>query len=1011
MKKLILLIIITTLFSISQKTEAQVTTQDSLALVAFYNTTGGPNWTNNTNWLNGPVSTWRGVNVTDGRVDYLNQYNNNLVGSLPPEIGNLTSLKTIILEYNNLTGNIPITIGNLTNLTLLWLSDNQLSGSIPKEIGQLFNMTNLYLYNNQLSGSIPKEIGQLTNLNSLELDNNKLTGNIPTEIGQLINLRTLFLQNNQLIGSVPASFGNLIELTDLILSDNYLSGNLPSEIGLLTQIVNLSFSNNQFTGGVPSNLAQWPTLIVLELQNNKFSNLPDLSGVPYLSVFSVENNNLEFGDLEPNISILTSYSPQDSIGVTQDTTAELSMDLDSNGANILYIFKDPLLLDANSGGSQSIFKWYKDGIVLTEETNSILNVTTKGMYNWEVTNTLVPNLTLYGRSVTVNHQDPGMLADSLVLVQLFNNTDGSNWNNNANWLNGPVSSWAGIEANGRVKKVNLRNNSLIGHLPTKTEIRTILQVGKNWDHNDSTTAKANQNIDLRTLGSMTHIDIGKNGLFTFKPLKKTNGAEDDDDEISDGSWLIWALIFGGAAAGIVIAASSDNNRIALGGGTTVVNPTRASLSKTTAVNSLEYLNLSNNNSPGVISAYIGAYTNLRYLNFSGNKFSGGIPAEIGNLTKLDTLDLSNNQLGITDTSGTYLLKSTNIDSTTFEIPETITNLTNLKSLYLNNNQLSGKIPPNIGNLTKLEELNLSYNKLFGDLPPVNKGFSNLGYFGCSNNNLTDPKNILWGDYFYVDQNNNFAQGETLVHIEADNNNFGSGNNNLSKSSEINDLPNWIGDFKNLKVLNIGNNHYTGVLPAEIGKLNKLTKLDVGVNQLSGNLPEEIGNLSSLDTLNLGKNSFSGQMPLSMVNLSNLAFFNFDNTQLEIPNDSSFQNWFSNISEVVTKVDELNNTTETIPNEFALEQNYPNPFNPTTTIQYAIPHLAGQANVALGFSLRNVQLKIYDMLGREVATLVNEVKSPGTYEVKFDASQFTSGVYFYTLQSGNFSSTKKMLLMK
>ena len=217
-------------------------------------------------------------------------------------------------------------------------------------------------------------------------------------------------------------------------------------------------------------------LIVLELQNNKLSNLPDLSEVPYLSVFSVENNKFDFGDLEPNINILTSYSPQDSIGIMQDKMVELSMDLDTNGANILYVFMEPLFLDGNSGGSQSIYKWYKDGIVITEETKSTLNIATEGIYNWEVTNSLVPNLTLYGRSLTVNHKDPGMLADSLVLVQMFNNTDGSNWNNNTNWLNGPVFTWAGIEANGRVKKINLRSNNLMVIYPLNQKYLLFLRV-------------------------------------------------------------------------------------------------------------------------------------------------------------------------------------------------------------------------------------------------------------------------------------------------------------------------------------------------------------------------------------------------------------------------------------------------------------------------------------------------------------------------------------------------------
>ena len=90
---------------------------------------------------------------------------------------------------------------------------------------------------------------------------------------------------------------------------------------------------------------------------------------------------------------------------------------------------------------------------------------------------------------------------------------------------------------------------------------------------------------------------------------------------------------------------------------------------------------------------------------------------------------------------------------------------------------------------------------------------------------------------------------------------------------------------------------------------------------------------------------------------------------------------------------------TAPVEFALEQNYPNPFNPTTTIKYSIPE-AG-----------NVELKVYDILGNEVATLVNEVKSPGNYAAEFDASVFASGVYIYTINANNFAQSKKMILMK
>jgi len=93
----------------------------------------------------------------------------------------------------------------------------------------------------------------------------------------------------------------------------------------------------------------------------------------------------------------------------------------------------------------------------------------------------------------------------------------------------------------------------------------------------------------------------------------------------------------------------------------------------------------------------------------------------------------------------------------------------------------------------------------------------------------------------------------------------------------------------------------------------------------------------------------------------------------------------------------------IPNEFQLYQNYPNPFNPVTKIRFDIP--VGTRHGAF------VQIKVFDILGREVATLVNEQLKPGTYEVDFDGSNFTSGVYFYSLIATGFTETKRMVLIK
>jgi hypothetical protein len=93
------------------------------------------------------------------------------------------------------------------------------------------------------------------------------------------------------------------------------------------------------------------------------------------------------------------------------------------------------------------------------------------------------------------------------------------------------------------------------------------------------------------------------------------------------------------------------------------------------------------------------------------------------------------------------------------------------------------------------------------------------------------------------------------------------------------------------------------------------------------------------------------------------------------------------------------TGGTMPKSYALEQNYPNPFNPTSDIRYQISEF-GQ-----------VRLAVFDLLGREVAVLVNESKAPGTYSARFNANGLSSGTYFYRLQSGNFVETKKMMLMK
>jgi hypothetical protein len=115
-------------------------------------------------------------------------------------------------------------------------------------------------------------------------------------------------------------------------------------------------------------------------------------------------------------------------------------------------------------------------------------------------------------------------------------------------------------------------------------------------------------------------------------------------------------------------------------------------------------------------------------------------------------------------------------------------------------------------------------------------------------------------------------------------------------------------------------------------------------------------------------------------------------------------WRRSLSEIIG----IQNVSAEVPSAYSLQQNYPNPFNPITKIRFDIP--------SSGFPIKTfgndkVVLKVYDLLGKEVATLVNEQLQPGTYEVTFDASMLTSGIYFYKLSAGDFVETKKLMLIK
>lgn len=253
---------------------------DRPALARLYEATGGPEWTDDTNWLtDAPVGEWHGITAdSKGRVVKLDLYDNNLGGTIPMELGQLTYIEDLNFNSNGISGEIPAAIGQLENLVILNLSNNDLSGGIPATIGQLTNLTELLITWNDLTGSIPAELGQLNHLERLGFHHNQLSGEIPAELGKLSNLLRLDMGDNRITGEIPAALGQMSNLVVMGLGNNDLSGEIPPELGRLAQLEILALDNNQLTGAPPAVLGNLAVLRELHLHENESLSgpLPDL---------------------------------------------------------------------------------------------------------------------------------------------------------------------------------------------------------------------------------------------------------------------------------------------------------------------------------------------------------------------------------------------------------------------------------------------------------------------------------------------------------------------------------------------------------------------------------------------------------------------------------------------------------------------------------------------------------------------------------------------------------------
>ncbi|GKV42762.1 hypothetical protein SLEP1_g50136 [Rubroshorea leprosula] len=739
----------------------------------------------------------------------------------------LPRLRVLNLANCLLTGPIDSSLAKSTFLSVFHLNGNNLSAPVPEFFGNFSNLTSLDLMDCGLYGNFPAKVFQLPTLQSLDISSNPLLRGTLPEFPENGSLQTLVLSSTNFSGTIPDSIGNLKVLSRIDLSFCKFRGSIPDTTAKLLQLVSLDFSYNGFSGPIPSfSLAK--NISELNLANNQLTGSilsTDWSALSKLVSIDLHNNSLN-GTLPtslfgmPSLQRIKLNQNQFSGGLNVPSElASVLRTLDLEGNKLVGPFPE-IVFQLQSLKILVLSYNNFSGPVKLSSFQPLRNLSTLDLsYNSLLVNATGIDPALFPQISALNLASCKLTGfpDFLKKQSQLCNLDLS-----ANQIDGEIPSW-------------IWNSTFLSHLNLSHNFLVNLQDPKRGP----ISAQYLSLLDLRgnklqgqlpnLPPSATYVDFSSNKFSSVIP-------------VNIGDYLEFAYFL-----------SLSNNNIHGSIPKSICNGTY-----------LHVLDLSNNSIGGIVPQCLTRMKSLGVLSLSENRLNGSISDSFSSNCAVQTLDLNGNQIG-------------------GKIPRSLANCQNLMVFDIGKNEINDTFPCHLKNISSLRVLILRSNYFYGriDCPNDNYSWPILQIVDLASNHFSGelPQQCLRTWKAMIDnedelQNLRFKifdldpfyyQNAIMVTMKSVETRLAKiltifTSIDLSCNNFVGKLPEVIGEFKALHILNLSHNSLTGLIPSSIGNLRQLESLDLSSNNLSGKIPQQLSNLNFLEVLNLSDNQLEGMIP-------------------------------------------------------------------------------------------------------------------------------------------------------